>query len=146
MKRILITGSRRWTDAEAIRDAIATAIGDYDGPVTIVHGGARGADQLAAALATTFGPDVTAERWPADWDGDCRNACHTGHRQPRNGTSFCPMAGIYRNADMVAAGADICLAFPLGESRGTRDCMDRATAAGIPVIDITAPSEPEGLW
>ena len=36
---------------------------------------------------------------------------------------------------MVDLGADVCLAFPLGESRGTRDCMRRASEAGIPVID-----------
>ena len=36
---------------------------------------------------------------------------------------------------MVNAGADLCLAFPLGESRGTRDCVRRADAAGIPVLN-----------
>lgn len=42
-------------------------------------------------------------------------------------------AGIVRNAEMVAAGADVCLAFVLGESRGTRHCMREAAKAGIPV-------------
>lgn len=118
--RILITGSRFWGDAQTIRDAIALAIADTDGPVTIVHGGARGADQLAAALATTFGPHVTTEKWAADWDR---------HRK---------RAGVVRNQEMVDAGADVLLAFPLhlsaGPSIGTRDCIRRAKAAGIPTI------------
>jgi hypothetical protein len=32
---------------------------------------------------------------------------------------------------MVDLGAYICLAFPIGESPGTRDCIERAEKAGI---------------
>jgi YspA, cpYpsA-related SLOG family len=60
--RILITGSRTWTD----RTAIAQAISDYLHPVgtsvggvwpcpIIVHGGARGTDQLAGQVARGWG-------------------------------------------------------------------------------------------
>ena len=36
-------------------------------------------------------------------------------------------------ARMVASGADLCLAYPHGDtSRGTLDCLTRAMAAGIP--------------
>ncbi len=123
--RILVTGSRLWTDAAAIQDALATWIPAFGGVVTVVHGGARGADEIAARLAwTAFGPDVRPESWAADW-----------HRWGRS-------AGVRRNAEMVAAGADVCLAFPLGESRGTRDCMRRAKAAGIKVVDLGDGSEP----
>jgi YspA, cpYpsA-related SLOG family len=118
--RILISGSRYWTDAHTISEAIGRAIAGFDGPVTIVHGGARGADQLAAAVATTFGPHVTCERWAADWD--------------RHGKA----AGVIRNQEMVDAGADVLLAFPLhlsaGPSIGTRDCIRRAAKAGIPTV------------
>ena len=41
--------------------------------------------------------------------------------------------GHVRNHHMVSLGADLCLAFPLGESRGTRGCMAAAHKAGIPV-------------
>lgn len=133
--RILITGSRNWTDAQAIRDAIATAIAGFAGPVTIIHGGARGADQLAAALAPTFGPHVTCELWPADWEGPCRDECRPGHRRSRHDrSSYCPAAGNFRNQDMVDAGTTVCLGFPLGTSRGTRDCLRRAGKAGIPTV------------
>lgn len=37
---------------------------------------------------------------------------------------------------MVDLGADLCLAFPLPDSRGTKDCMARAKKAGIKVISM----------
>jgi len=43
-------------------------------------------------------------------------------------------AGPIRNGRMVAAGADLVLAFPGG--RGTADCVRQARAAGIPVKEI----------
>lgn len=58
-------------------------------------------------------------------------------------------AGNFRNQRMVSLGANVCVGAPLGGSKdspGTRDCMARARRAGIPVIDISLPPEPEGLW
>lgn len=146
--RILVTGSRRWVDAQAILDALTDAIAGHEGPVTIVHGACpNGADQLADVLIPTLGARVTVERWPANWSAPCRLVCQPGHRRTRRGgTDYCPAAGNYRNQEMVDARADLCVAFPLGDSPGTRDCMARAKAAGIRVVDITAPPEPETLW
>ena len=135
--RILITGSRNWRNAYVVSNALAQTIAEHPGPVVVIHGAARGADRLADALAPTFGPHVTVERWAADWYGPCRPECRPGHRRRNEGRTICPAAGHYRNAAMVAAGADVCLAFPLGESRGTRDCMRRAEGAGIRVVDCT---------
>jgi len=41
---------------------------------------------------------------------------------------------LIRNAEMVAAGAGMCIAFHqfLRQSRGTKDCVRRALEAGIP--------------
>ena len=87
--RILITGSRTWTDRTAIAQAISdylrsvgTSIGGAWPFPIVVHGGARGADQLADAVARNWG--WTPERHPADWD--------------RHGRA----AGFRRNAAMVA--------------------------------------------
>lgn len=137
--RILITGSRDWSDDAAIGHALSAAAGDFgehlvchdpefglslnwDG-ITVVHGAARGADTLAARIAKAWGMRVEAHH--ADWKTHGRAA---GHR---------------RNAQMVQRGAAVCLAFPLGVSRGTRGCMELAEKAGIPVRvfgDVEVPS------
>lgn len=134
--RILVTGSRHWTDDVAIKEALARFIAYFEGPVTIVCGGVYGADRTAAILAPAFGPHITVERWPADWYGPCLAECRPNHRKSLRGITHCPDAGNHRNADMIAAGADLCLAFPMGESRNSRDCMLRAWAAGIRVVDL----------
>lgn len=116
--RILITGSRTWTD----REVIARAISDYLHSVgtsisgvrpfpVIVHGAARGAVH-DDAVARNWG--WTPEPHPAHWHRDGRSA------------------GFRRNAAMVALGADVCLAFILDGSRGATHTAALADAAGIP--------------
>lgn len=120
--RILVTGSRAWTDRTAVTKALfdegvkVSPLGTKWSDITLVHGAARGLDTIAAEIASDLGMQV--EAYPADWETFGRAA---GHR---------------RNAVMVASGADICLAFPLGESRGTRGCMRLAEKAGIPVVNV----------
>lgn len=124
--RILITGSRSWTDRAAIRQAIVAwgqSVGAHPQQVTIVHGGAPGADILAADVALEFG--CPSEEHRADW--------HTHGKA----------AGPIRNAEMVALGATACLAFPIGASPGTRGCMRLAEAAGIPVYVHEGDLEPQ---
>lgn len=45
-----------------------------------------------------------------------------------------PAAGPKRNRHMVSLGADLCLAYPLGLSSGTRGCAAMALEAGIPTL------------
>lgn len=45
-------------------------------------------------------------------------------------------AGPIRNKVMVDSKPDLVLAFPYGESRGTRHCIRVANEAGIPVIVV----------
>lgn len=80
----------------------------------LVTGAATGADQTAEHVAYSLG--WRTEPHLADWD------------------SHGNAAGPIRNREMVAAGADVCVAFPGG--RGTQHCRDTAAAAGIPVIDV----------
>lgn len=129
--RILITGSRRWSDQDAVERAIWREL-DQAGlrHATIVHGGARGADTCAAGAAAVLHLDVEAH--PADWS-TCAPTCEHAARTDPHGVAYCPLAGPRRNQAMVDLGADVCLAFPLGESRGTWDCVKRAQTAGIPV-------------
>jgi len=82
----------------------------------LVHGDAsRGADRMARDFAQAMWW-LQEEAHPADWSWGS------------------PTAGHERNQAMVDLGADVCLAFIQGESRGTRDCIKRARQAGIPVI------------
>lgn len=122
--RILVTGSRDLAEDENmsyfVRSLIATVIGNRGvspHQVTVVHGGARGADKICAQEAEKLG--CLVEEHPAQWDEHGRSA------------------GPIRNKKMVDAGADVVLAFPLGTSSGTRGCMALAKDAGIPVINAT---------
>jgi hypothetical protein len=114
--RVLVTGSRTWTDTTAIRQGLARV---WHPEAVLVSGACpRGADRLAEACWEHWGGRV--ERHPADW-----------RRYPRR-------AGFVRNLAMVELGADVCLAFIRGQSRGATHCADAARAAGIPVIAYTA--------
>lgn len=116
--RILVTGSRHHTERELIRRALLDAIDRWQpeggcGYVTVVHGGAPGADTIAGEIAHEL--RCVEEIHRADW-------ARYGRR-----------AGPLRNAAMVRAGADVVLAFPLGASSGTRGCIALAVKARIPV-------------
>lgn len=113
--RVLVTGSRQWNDARAIMDRLA----DYPPGTVLVHGDARGADRMAQRIGQDLG--LVDEPHPADW------------------TQYGKAAGRIRNAEMVRAGADICIAFPLPDSVGTWDCVRRAKTAGIPVEVVLGP-------
>ena len=118
MRRVLVTGSRNYDDKNTLFDALAD---QYEPGMIVVHGGARGADTIACEWVKkmqSLGYQVTAEVHQADW------------------YEYGKAAGLVRNEVMVDAGADVCLAFPLGESSDTRHCMSAAEKAGIPVINL----------
>ncbi len=112
--RVLVTGSRYWTCHVVARQVIARLKARY-GEVDIVQGAAAGVDHAFAEAAYEAGCGVAS--FPADWF--------------KHGKA----AGPKRNAEMVAAGADLCIAVhrDLSGSKGTRDCVRQALAAGIPV-------------
>lgn len=124
--RILITGSRHFNpynpnNHRLMHQALSTAAkklyaaGATD--ITVIHGGASGADTLADIIASSLG--FTIERYPAQWH------------------LYGKKAGPIRNEEMVARGADIVLAFPAAVSPGTKHCMTVARRAGITVVNIT---------
>jgi len=126
--RILITGSRDWTDRTAIKEALADACGDlgrvpWDEGVTLISGAClTGADALAESIWWDEWGGADLERFPANWE--------------RHGKR----AGYIRNQAMVNAGADICLAFIKNNSRGATMTADLAEKAGIRTIRYTAQS------
>jgi len=148
--RILGTGSRLLEDRALVRHAlteqerIAREKGAWRQQILVVHGAqgyidrrtgvTRGADLLVGQEARALGMQVHPV--PARWRDPCFSTCKPGHRRiGRDGHDYCPAAGNYRNQCMVDLGPyDICVAFPIGRSTGTRDCMRRAEAAGIGAV------------
>lgn len=114
--RVVVTGGRDFDDILAV----VGAFHDY-GPFDVVaHGGARGADQLAASVARVN--RIPTVEYAADWKAHGR------------------AAGPIRNREMLDHfRPDVVLAFPGG--RGTSDCVKAARERGIRVIEIV-PAEP----
>lgn len=123
-KRILVTGSREWTDY----GTIASYLGHYaEHGDTLVHGACEfgGADELAEKywLANDIGP---VDPHPA-----------------QKGDAFGSKSDRYkkRNQHMVNLGADICISFAKDWGSGTGQCARMARRAGIPVVDAGVSTE-----
>lgn len=121
--RVIVTGSRNFDDFDLMFNSLKNVSELYKpAKVTIVHGGAKGADDLAERVANRL--DLPTEVHYADWK--------------RHGRGAEPI----RNTEMVKAGADMVLAFPLGvASRGTEHCMRTAKRDGITVVNVTGGGE-----
>ena len=130
--RILVTGSRNWPSYLDVYNAIRLHATDVnnDANVTIVHGGATGADIISGQIARDLG--MIEEVHEANW-ASCGPECNESHWRYRHGKPYCPRSGFVRNSEMVKLGADVCLAFIYNNSKGTRMCADLADKAGIPV-------------
>lgn len=119
--RILITGSRTWTDVETIERDLGILASGFLGmgkrPV-LVAGGAKGADTIAENFFRRRGWAIEIHN--AQWE------------------QYGKRAGYIRNAKMVELGADICLAFIRDKSKGATMCANLAETAGIQVIRVTA--------
>lgn len=117
-RRVIVCGSRRWHDREAISERLGALVHEFapDYPV-IVHGGARGADRIAGEEALKHG--LLVEEHQAWWQGHGK------------------AAGPIRNEEMAALGADRCIAFWDGRSTGTADMIARARKRAIPVEIVT---------
>ena len=115
--RVLVCGSRDWTNEDAIADALAEFTCEPE--VLVIHGDARGADRMAGKMAAFYGFEVRAV--PADWD------------------MYGKRAGYLRNMAMLDMRPDVVLAFQCNDratgrpSRGTQHTIDEAQRRGIPV-------------
>jgi hypothetical protein len=115
--RVLVTGSRHWSDRPflwSVLDVAAAVSG-----LVVIHGkNPRGADAMAQDWCDVRG--VPFEAYPADW------------------ALLGKAAGNARNQRMVDLGASVCYAFFWhgAVNAGTSDCMARAKAADIPVRDF----------
>jgi hypothetical protein len=116
--RVLVTGSRTWTDVAKLDEQLDIANMTHRGRMVLVHGACpTGADALAEAWARKN--RVPVETYPADWD--------------RLGKS----AGFKRNQLMVDTRPDVVLSFNRCGSNGTEHCTDAAEKAGLKVLRFT---------
>lgn len=109
--RILITGGRDFDDRTMLFVALDRLHTEH-GFTILIHGDARGADQMAGEWAVERGVEVLA--CPADWKRHGRGA------------------GPIRNRQMLEHKPDLLVAFPGG--KGTADMVAVATKAGMRVI------------
>lgn len=121
--RILVTGGRTFKDMALVDEALCwfTSLGAPPGPVpedkeiTVIEGGATGADALARKVAERLGWKV--ETFPADWK------------------LYGRAAGPHRNQQMIDEGKpDLVLAFEGGI--GTANMTKLALAAGVRVTEV----------
>jgi hypothetical protein len=126
--RLLVCGSRTWTDAALLAEAVEQTVAEHGqdrAGVVLIEGDARGADRLAGTLARARG--WALETYPADWQ--------------RHGRT----AGMRRNARMLRQGRPervIACTDDLAASRGTADMIRRAHEAGLPVLFVSHPPTP----
>lgn len=114
-KRILVTGSRSFPYADLIERDLTILAEKWPEDTILVHGDCpTGADAIAERVWTGLGRKT--EKHPADWE------------------KYAKYAGPKRNKEMVELGADLCLAYPTKDSKGTKHCIEEVKKAGIPYV------------
>lgn len=111
-RRLAVVGSRSFCDYEMLSKVLDSKRNNIR---VIVSGGARGADALVARYARQH--NIALLELHPDWKTHGRSA------------------GLLRNTDIVAE-CDEMLAFWDGESRGTKDSIDKAKRAGKTVTIV----------
>lgn len=118
--KILVTGSREWTD----RTAIERELKRFPAGTILVHGGARGADSIADEIGRKLGFVVRPYPVPdEEW------------------TRLGKKAGVLRNSRMlheehpdkdgIPINGGLAFTPDLERSRGTRDMVRKARSVGI---------------
>lgn len=118
--KVLVCGGREYADKKTMAKVLDAL--NLNGSIEIViHGDAPGADRLAGQWAESR--NIHAAAVPALWK-KFRNA-----------------AGPKRNRAMLLLEPTQVVAFPGGT--GTADMIRAATAAGIPVLDVSKLAQPK---
>lgn len=134
MVTIMMTGSRTWTDDKMIEHVFAQWLRERylarptgDERPVLRHGGAKGADLIAASIWK--GWDLPTDEMRPDWsmcgqlcpgDGSCRVQVPGGE--------YCGKAGHNRNAAMIdkVPVPEVVFAFIHNASRGATQCASYA--------------------
>ena len=117
MTRIIIAGSRKFNNYEKLKNCVDKICASITDEIEIVSGCCAGADLLGETYGVNHG--YKCKLFPAEW------------------STYGKAAGPIRNRQMAeyAAKADrgILIAFPIGESRGTRNMISVAKEYGLEV-------------
>lgn len=103
MTRIIVAGSRYFSNKEWLYSVLDDYIKNVDDNVEIVSGHCRGADMLGEQYAKDHNIPVVV--FPADWN------------------TYGKRAGYIRNKQMAEYASEengVLIAFPIGEARGTK--------------------------
>lgn len=121
MRRVLVFGSRDWTDEAPLRARLSR----FPAGTVVIHGAARGADTLAGKAARSLGFEVIEE--PAKWDTEGK------------------AAGPKRNQRMLEVHRPTCgLGFMSGLTTGSMDMLRRLVDASLPVDLCIRPPRKQG--
>lgn len=113
--RVIVCGGRSYADVGTVF-AVLDSMREQYGSLTIIQGGANGADLLARRWCAAQ-RSIRMINEPADWKTHGR------------------AAGPIRNATMLSEHKpDLVIAFPGG--RGTEDMKRQARTAGIEVVEV----------
>lgn len=108
--RVIVAGGRDFDQYDYLEQELSFLRADLASEITVVSGGARGADKLGEQYASEN--ELRVHRFPADWD--------------KHGKS----AGYIRNSEM-ADHSEALLAFWDGKSKGTKHMIDLALDKGL---------------
>lgn len=115
--KILICGSRtaiKYNDLkELVQDCVLLMALTKKDKVTLISGGARGADKMAERVAKELELEIEVVR--AEWD--------------KHGKA----AGMIRNNKMIEMGPDLIIACWDGKSKGTNHTIEMSKRKGIAV-------------
>ena len=111
MNRVIVAGGRDFNDYELLRSKLDYYLSNLD-DISIVSGGARGADRLGENYAIEKGLKLVM--FPADWINEGKQA------------------GYLRN-ERMAEYATHLIAFWDGKSRGTLDMINKAKQKGLKI-------------
>lgn len=118
MTKVIIAGSRNFNDKELLYEKVNEILSTIDDEFEIVSGHCRGADMLGELYAVDH--HINFITFPALWN------------------IYGKSAGYIRNYEMAkyAGEGGILIAFPVGESKGTRMMIKIAEQIGMEVFVI----------
>lgn len=126
--KIAIVGSRTFNDYAKLSEILNYFIeesGVCNFNITIISGGARGADSLGELYANNN--NICTLIFKADWE------------------KYGKAAGMIRNKDIVN-NADVVIAFWDGESKGTKNSIDLAKKLNKQLLIIEPPKSNDIGW